>query len=87
MKLLLARIPPELHHLVGLAEKYGVADDWMREDLVRSASSEEKRALKSAVYVCDDAFDVWLAGPDLAGPDYSDEYIAFSALRLAADSV
>jgi hypothetical protein len=38
MKLQLSQIPPELHHLVGLAEKYRIADDWERGDLVRSPS-------------------------------------------------
>ncbi|WP_306391662.1 hypothetical protein [Telluria beijingensis] len=87
MKLDLSRIPPELHHLISLVEKYAVFDDWIREDLVRNLSPEEKRALQRAVNECDDAFDLWLAGPEASGPSYSQEYIAFSILRMVADSM
>jgi hypothetical protein len=46
---------------------------------------EERRSMKDAVEKYDSEFDLWLAGPEAAGPEYSDEYIAFSALRMAAD--
>ncbi|MFL6633544.1 MAG: hypothetical protein ACJ8HJ_14645 [Massilia sp.] len=80
-----SKIPVQLHHLIGLAEKFGLADDKAREDAVANSSPEERRSLKDAVEKYDDAFDLWLAGPEAAGPEYSDEYIAFSALRIAAD--
>ena len=80
-----SNIPASLHPLIGLAERYGIADDWAREEMIAKCSPSERHALKEAVRKCDDAFDVWLAGPEAAGPEFSDEYIAFSALRLAAD--
>ena len=82
-----AKVPPQLHCLIGLAEKFGVADDRTREALIASCSLEERQALKESVRRLDDEFDLWLAGPEAAGPEYSDEYIAYSALRMAADCI
>lgn len=79
------KIPPQLHHLIGRAEKFGIADDWARDDLVASCSPEERRLLKDVVARYNDEFDLWLDGPESEGSAYSDEYIAFSALRMAAD--
>ena len=80
-----SRVPVELHQLIPLAEKFGAADDFVREQLVRAASSEEVAKLKAAVRENDDALDTWLAGSEAHGPSFSDEYIAFSAMRMAAD--
>jgi hypothetical protein len=85
MKLRPSNIPVQLHHLIGFAEKFGLADDRAREDVVANSSMEERRSMKDAVEKYEDEFDLWLAGPEAAGPEYSDEYIAFSALRMAAD--
>lgn len=85
MNLRPSKIPVQLHHLIGLAEKFGLADDKAREDLVTNSSTEERRSMKDALEKYDDEFDLWLAGPEAAGPRYSDEYVAFSALRMAAD--
>jgi len=85
MNLCPSKIPVLLHHLTGLAEKFGLADDKAREEVVANSSMEERRLMKDAVGKHDDEFDLWLAGPEAAGPEYSDEYIAFSALRMAAD--
>ncbi|MGJ3255021.1 MAG: hypothetical protein ACFE0K_01725 [Alcanivorax sp.] len=81
----LARVPKPLHHLAILARKYGVTDDLDREQIVESVTPEELDQLMRAVYGADDSFDAWLAGPESSGPEFSDEYIAFSALRMAAD--
>jgi len=85
MNLQPSKIPVQLHHLIGLAEKFGLADDEAREDVVAKSSVEERQSMKDAVEKHDDEFDLWLAGPEVAGPEYTDEYIAFSALRMAAD--
>lgn len=85
MNLRPSKIPLQLHPLIGLAEKFGLADDNVREHVVANSSMEERLSIKDAVEKYDDDFDLWLAGPEAAGPEYSDEYIAFSALRMAAD--
>lgn len=83
----LQRVPVPLHGLIAFAQKFGVADDRVREAVVLSASAAQVSELKRAVQAADAALDAWLAGPEAAGPDFSDEYIAFSAMRMAADSV
>lgn len=83
----LQRVPVPLHGLIAFAQKFGVADDRVREAVVLSASAAQASELKRAVQAADAALDAWLAGPEAAGPDFSDEYIAFSAMRMAADSV
>ena len=85
MNLQPSKIPFTLHPLIGLAERYGIADDWTREDMIAKCTQLERRSLKEAIKEWDDDFDSWLAGPEAAGPEFSDEYIAFSALRMAAD--
>lgn len=80
-----SRIPKELHGLIPLAEKFGVSDDCLRESLVKNSSVPEINELKSGVCSNEDALDNWLAGLEAQGPSFSDEYIAFSAMRMAAD--
>lgn len=80
-----SRIPEELHGLLTLAEKFGVSDDRIRERLVKNSLASEIQELKSAICANDDALDNWLAGPEAYGSVFSDEYIAFSAMRMAAD--
>ncbi len=41
--------------------------------------------MRQAVESHADAFDKWLAGPESEGPVFSEEYIAFTCLRMAAD--
>lgn len=79
------KVPAPLRHLIPLAEQFGISDDIMREDLLEKTSQKERKAMTRAVLQCGDALDEWLAGPEADGPAYSDEYIAFSNLRLAAD--
>lgn len=79
------RVPASLHHLISLAQSFGVADDLAREAIVSSASMKEIEALKLAVQASEKLLDAWLAGPEAAGPYFSNEYIAFSAMRMAAD--
>jgi hypothetical protein len=35
----------------------------------------------------DDALDEWFAGPEADDPHPSDEYVAFSAMRMVADAI
>jgi hypothetical protein len=81
------KVPQQLWPLLPYAEFWGFADDWTRQDLVEQAPPDVQRNLKAVVSTFDDAFDDWLAGPEAAGPNFSEEYIAFTALRMAADFV
>ncbi|RQO60594.1 hypothetical protein DBR47_09645 [Paucibacter sp. KBW04] len=84
-RLHLSKVPEKLHSLVELAERFGVADDRGRELVRRSATPEELQHLRESVRRHDDELDAWLAGTESFGPAYSDEYIAFSAMRMTAD--
>lgn len=82
-----SKVPRKLWPLITYAEFWGVEDDWAREDLVDDAPAEIKHNLKQVVESYDDDFDDWLAGPEADDDPLSDEYIAFTTLRMAADFV
>lgn len=78
-------VPEEFWHLIPLAQKYGLSDDGYRLEMLQSISKNEKLELASFLEKYDDKLDSWLAGPEASGPQFSNEYIAFSALRMSAD--
>ena len=80
-----ADVPDELVPLIPYAAFWGVSDDLDRENLVDAASPEIVANLKSIIRAYDDALDTWLAGPLADKPPFSAAYIAFSAMRMAAD--
>ena len=79
------KVPESLRHLIPYAELWGASDDLIRDDMVRTAPREAIEDLKRVVEQHDDLLDEWLAGPEAEGPEYSAEYTAFSAMRMAAD--
>jgi hypothetical protein len=78
-------IPGVLWPLLAYAEFWGIADDLTREILVEQAPADVQRNLKEVVAAFDSALDEWLAGPEADNPTPTDEYIAFSAMGMAAD--
>ena len=82
-----AKVPNKYWPLLPYAEFWGIADDWTRETLVKAAPRDVQMNLKEVVGRFDSELDEWLAGPEAGGPNYSKEYIAFSAMRRAADCV
>ena len=80
-----ADVPDELSPLIPYAAFWGLSDDLDRENLVDAASPEIIANLKSIIRAHDDALDAWLAGPLADKPPFSAAYIAFSAMRMAAD--
>jgi hypothetical protein len=80
-----AKVPPSLRHLIPLAEKFGISDDLIRADVLVKTPADELDALRRIVAHHDPEFDGWLAGPEADGPTFTDEYIAFTCLRMAAD--
>ncbi len=78
-------VPSTLRHLIPLAQKFGVTDDLAREAIVSCASLAEIAVLKQAVQANDALLDAWLSETEATGPSFSNEYIAFSAMRMAAD--
>ena len=68
-----------------MEKKYGISDDGYREEILQSIDEDEKLRLKSFLAEYDEKLDSWLAGPEANGAQFTNEYIAFSALRMAAD--
>jgi hypothetical protein len=80
-------VPKSLRQLIPLAQRWGESDDIIREDIVKKSSKKERKALKQAIADNKDLLEEWLAGPKAAGPTFSKEYIAFSAMVMAADTL
>lgn len=78
-------VPENLRHLIPYASFWGLSDDWEREQLAEKAPEHLRNSLHKLVADNDDALDEWLAGEEARNPDPSDAYVAFSALRMAAD--
>lgn len=85
MKLNAENIPKSLRDLIPLAERWGISDDSERIELIERADVADRAELKMIVGKYDDELDEWLAGVDASGPEFSNEYVAFSAMRMAAD--
>ena len=81
----LGKIPNELHCLIPLARYFGIPDDVEREKRVRTSTLESLQQLRAAVIEHDYLLDAWLAGPEATASHFSDEYVMFSAMRMAAD--
>ena len=81
------RIPESVWSLIPYAEFWGVSDDLDREHLVDNAPHAVQQNLKDVIAFYDDDLDIWLAGSEARDPNPSDEYVAFSAMRMAADYV
>jgi hypothetical protein len=80
-----ADVPDELQALVPYAVFWGVSDDIDRESLVDAAPAEVVKNLKYVVRAHSKPLNSWLAGPLADKPPFSAAYIAFSAMRMAAD--
>jgi hypothetical protein len=80
-------VPQSLRILIPYARFWGVTDDLKREQLVQSASPSIGMNLKAVVARFDAGLDDWLAGPESTAPRPSAAYLAFSAMRMAADFV
>ncbi len=87
MKLDPSKVPAICVHLIPLAERWGIGDDFDREMNVGSATPEELQALVDAVMeLPDDGMFDWLAGPESHSEKPTPEYLAFTCLTMAYDS-
>ena len=80
-----SRIPQQLWPLIPYAAFWGISDDLLRERLVREASIPVKKNLKMVAEAFDNLLDDWLAGPEASDAAPTEEYVAYSAMRLAAE--
>ena len=82
-----ADTPQNLRDLVHYALLWGEPDDGYRANLIQRAPLAVRANLKAIVTERDDQLDEWLAGPEAAGPTFTDAYIAFTAMRMASDEI
>ena len=76
-------IPISLHHLIPLAEKWGIGDDGDRDTMVHDSNNNELVELTNSITDSDaDALDKWFCSPEmLAKP--TEEYLKFSNFFMA----
>lgn len=82
-----ARVPERFRCWIPLAERWGIGDDILREHGVSHASPEELASLLAFAQAMDALYDEWLAGPDSSSTNPTAEYVAFSCLAMACDSL
>ena len=79
-------VPPAVRSLLPLARRWGISDDGYRDAAVAGADAETLAALVAAVdAIGDAALYGWLAGPEASSARPSAEYVAVTALTMAAD--
>jgi hypothetical protein len=82
-----SNVPAALVPLLPMAEKWGIGDDFDRENALRNASRQELEGLVHSIdVVSDDDLFGWLSGPESYSPHPSAEYVAFTCLTMAIDS-
>jgi hypothetical protein len=79
-----SNVPANLRHLLPYAEVWGITDDTLRADFMKTAPVEAVAHLRRIVEQYDELLDAWLSGSEATGPSFSREYTAFSAMRMAA---
>lgn len=82
-----SKIPDSLQKYTAVASFWGVTDDLERERLIDTAPDDVKDNLTEIIEEIDDDLDDWLAGPDADNTSPTKEYLAFSAMRMAADFI
>lgn len=82
----LTKIPETCHHLIPLVERWGIGDDFDREDAVTTASQEELEHLVASIQALptEELYDWLVAEADQGNP--SPEYLAFTCMTMAYDS-
>lgn len=79
------KVPPAFRLLIPYAELWGIGDDIYRDELVKNAPPTAKADLLALGGEFDAPLDSWLAGPDADSRPLSEEYLAFTHMRMAFD--
>jgi len=86
MKLNQENIPPALHLLIPFAEKWGIGDDFEREQLVLKSTEAALSELVNCLDIIDeDELWDWLSGDDSFSDSPTAEYLAYTNLTMAID--
>ena len=74
-----AMVPPDLRHLIPLAEKWGIGDDIIRNNLINKATEKDRRELHDALVEPFERITEWISS--LERP--SAEAEAFKSMQAA----
>ena len=80
-----AQVPDQLRDLVPLAQRWGIGDDIIRDDLHEQASQEEIQSLRESLDGRTRAIDQWL--DTFAEGQMSEEAAAFMYMREGLDEM
>ena len=80
-----AKVPEDLRHLIPLAEKWGIGDDIIRNDLIDKSTEAEKQELHDALYEPYERITAWLNG--FGGDAMPDEAATFMYMQGALDEM
>ena len=87
MPLNASKVPKALVPLLAMAEKWGIADDFEREEAVAAASRDDLEFLVHSIdNVTDDALFGWLSGEESFNSSPTAEYLAITNLTMAIES-
>ena len=80
-------VPRALHHLIPVAQLWGIGDDVERENRIGGETVEElERLIHCIDEVSDEDLFGWLQGQESYAASPSGAYVAFSCLMMAIDS-
>ncbi|ACF53306.1 hypothetical protein D7U98_04305 [Stenotrophomonas maltophilia] len=80
------RVPPDLVDLIPLAEKWGIGDDLLRDEMQERATDAEKRAMADALKHRHARITAWLDSFPKGQP-MTDEAAAFMYMQLGVDEM
>lgn len=80
------KVPEALHPLIPYAEFWGMTSEDSREELVDSGPRDLVMNMKAVVLSFQKTWEDWLTGPASNRRPLSPEYLAFTAMVMAADS-
>lgn len=85
LKLDPANVPTHLRHIIPLAEKWGIGDDIIRNDLIDKSSDAAKCELRDALYEPLERITAWINS--FADRPLSPEAEAFMYMQTALDEM
>ena len=87
MRLDANKIPKALIPVLPMAEKWGIGDDFEREEFVKRATRNDLEQLVHCIDQIDEqSLYGWLGGSESFNPKPTAEYLAFTCLTMAIDS-
>lgn len=80
-------VPEALVPLLPIANKWGIGDDFEREEAIQNASKDDLQELVSSIdAIADEDLFGWLEGPESYSVKPTREYAAITCLTMAIDS-